>query len=491
MPTSELGLPAPRLTCAPTDWLTDAEIDQPGPGRRDRVSRAARGLRRLRGLSGRHGRPDQSQFQHLPGARLGRLRRDRCPPRAEARPIRRSGRTDHRTQHPAQPGERRHRDVVRRTGRARPRRHARRGLASPSPRSRRPRPDPSDRRLRNRAVDRSSPDSDSIRVRRRSSRAWSASGPSWSSRPARPGARPGVDRPDRRGSRWGRGRAYPRWAERGPWLVARGTAAAMPEDPGRAELLRGPRGTRHLVPMPGAWILPSDDDPWAGPPNIVQASDGSGSGKIGDPSVPKGTLHVQDGAPGAAGEPAEGDWLVRVAKTNPCLPGCTARFNATPAAARSHLVRALRTDRRSGCRRASRTLASGIVLTQDQLVAPSEAANPGRQHRGRQGTIAPVILLVPHRPGRRRRQDRADAGVLGLRPEPQRPGPASDRLRVRPDGDLDYLGPVAIGQANDGSTNALFLVQTLQGPVLDPHGRLRFASGSRRCVPSPKVTRRP
>jgi hypothetical protein len=40
-------------------------------------------------------------------------------------------------------------------------------------------------------------------------------------------------------------------------------------------------------------------------------------------------------------------------------------------------------------------------------------------------------------------------------------------LRVRPDGELDYLGPVDVSRDGaDGSTYGLFVVQTAQGPNL-------------------------
>ena len=104
---------------------------------------------------------------------------------------------------------------------------------------------------------------------------------------------------------------------------------------------------------PGVWILPSDVDPWAGPPNNVQATDGSGSIKIGDPSVPAGTLHVQDGAPGADGQAREGGWLVRVAKTNPCQPWMYCAFQLDPQPAPGvtwyELVGPTRAPRRPPC----------------------------------------------------------------------------------------------------------------------------------------------
>ncbi len=111
---------------------------------------------------------------------------------------------------------------------------------------------------------------------------------------------------------------------------------------------------------------------------------------------------------------------------------------------------------------------SRIVLTQDQLVASVGGGNvPIGSIVVARALIAPVI--VPSFP--------PDAGAVAGKIGPMRVYWASDptlsapdlhqiALRVRPDGDLDYLGPVSIGQANDGSTNALFLVQTLQGPVL-------------------------
>lgn len=77
---------------------------------------------------------------------------------------------------------------------------------------------------------------------------------------------------------------------------------------------------------PGIWILPSPADPWAGPPNNVTATDGSGTIRFGDLSVPAGTLHVQDGATDTGLE-GEGLWLVRGMVTNSCPPGAFCRLN--------------------------------------------------------------------------------------------------------------------------------------------------------------------
>jgi hypothetical protein len=72
---------------------------------------------------------------------------------------------------------------------------------------------------------------------------------------------------------------------------------------------------------PGTWILPSADDPWAAPSPSTQATDGQGSARIGDASVPDGTMHVQDGGFRAGLDPKEGVWLVRKVLSNPCQPG--------------------------------------------------------------------------------------------------------------------------------------------------------------------------
>ena len=64
---------------------------------------------------------------------------------------------------------------------------------------------------------------------------------------------------------------------------------------------------------PGTWILPSADDPWAAPSPSTQATDGQGSALLGDASVPRGTMHVQDGGSRAGLDPKEGAWLVRAA----------------------------------------------------------------------------------------------------------------------------------------------------------------------------------
>ena len=69
---------------------------------------------------------------------------------------------------------------------------------------------------------------------------------------------------------------------------------------------------------PGTWILPSPADPWAGLPNNVTATDGSGTFHIGDLSVPAGTLHVQDNGGDPGVDPREGSWLVRAMVTNAC-----------------------------------------------------------------------------------------------------------------------------------------------------------------------------
>ncbi len=73
---------------------------------------------------------------------------------------------------------------------------------------------------------------------------------------------------------------------------------------------------------PGMWIVPSAVDPWAGPPNNVTAPDGSGSITLGDRSVlPAGTLHAQDEAGSLIDSgPTEGVWLVRLALSNDCPP---------------------------------------------------------------------------------------------------------------------------------------------------------------------------
>ncbi len=71
---------------------------------------------------------------------------------------------------------------------------------------------------------------------------------------------------------------------------------------------------------PGTWILPTADDPWAGPPNDAQATDGSGAYRVGDRAMPEGTLHVQDDALGPYVEATEGVWLVRRVFSNTCPP---------------------------------------------------------------------------------------------------------------------------------------------------------------------------
>lgn len=222
---------------------------------------------------------------------------------------------------------------------------------------------------------------------------------------------------------------------------------------------------------PGVWILPSDVDPWAGPPNNVQATDGSGSVKIGDGSVPAGTLHVQDGAPGADGLAREGDWLVRVARTNPCQPWMYCAFQLDPQPAPGvtwyELVGPIAAPE-AAVSIPGRPSTSRIVLTREQLVAAVGGGNiPIGSIVVARAVIAPVI--VPSFPP----DTGAVAGKIGpilvywaSDPTLSAPDLHQIALLVRPDGDLDYLGPVAIGPANDGSTNALFLVQTLQGPAL-------------------------
>src|SRR6185295_12528762 len=115
--------------------------------------------------------------------------------------------------------------------------------------------------------------------------------------------------------------------------------------------------------------------PWASPPNNVQATDGSGSIRIGDRSVPKGTLHVQDGAPGAEGQPREGVWLVRAAKASDCPPGhlCVLHLEPQPAWGVTWyaLVGPIALPHAAAVAPAppSAPLPSGIVLNQDQLVS--------------------------------------------------------------------------------------------------------------------------
>jgi hypothetical protein len=242
----------------------------------------------------------------------------------------------------------------------------------------------------------------------------------------------------------------------------------------------GPSGVPGKIPTvwsqcPGVWILPSDVDPWAGPPNNVQATDGSGSMTIGDPSVPKGTLHVQDGAPGADGPPREGDWLVRVAKTNPCQPWMFCAFQLDPQPPPGvtwyELVGAITAPDAVAVAPLPPAvpLPPGTVLTQDALIA---AVTSGSVPIGSvviaTATIAPVIL--PSFP--------PDAGTVTGKIGPLRVHWASDpslqaadlqqiALRIRPDGELDYLGPVDISNTSSyGSTNGLFLVETSQGPIL-------------------------
>ncbi|MDP9484095.1 MAG: hypothetical protein M3P84_12845, partial [Chloroflexota bacterium] len=110
-----------------------------------------------------------------------------------------------------------------------------------------------------------------------------------------------------------------------------------------------------------------------------------------------------------------------------------------------------------------------LVLTRDQLV---EALGSGVVPIGSiviaNVTIAPVILpSFPPEQG-------TVAGKIG----PIRVHWASDpslsatdlhqiALRVRPDGEVDYLGPVGTSRDGaDGSTYGLFLVQTARGPTL-------------------------
>ena len=75
--------------------------------------------------------------------------------------------------------------------------------------------------------------------------------------------------------------------------VARSTAGCGSGRPCLPEVQDGPRTQASSAdPLswsqcPEHWILPSADDPWAGPPNSVQATDGSGIMTIGDRSVPE------------------------------------------------------------------------------------------------------------------------------------------------------------------------------------------------------------
>jgi hypothetical protein len=62
---------------------------------------------------------------------------------------------------------------------------------------------------------------------------------------------------------------------------------------------------------PGTWILPTAADPWPGPGDYA---------KVGDGSMPAGTLHVQDNALGTYVEASEGVWLVRRVFSNACPP---------------------------------------------------------------------------------------------------------------------------------------------------------------------------
>lgn len=234
------------------------------------------------------------------------------------------------------------------------------------------------------------------------------------------------------------------WLRIGPPLPCPRPPAATGA-PARAGTLGGPLAWSQC---PGTWILPSATDPWAGPPNNVQATDGSGVIRTGDSSVPAGTLHVQEGDL-AALTPKEGDWLVRLAaSSSPCPPGSLCPLIPPwepPAGARwfELLGPIARPDATAFGPSAS---PSPVVLRQDGLVAgvTSGAFATGSIVVAR-ATIAPVILSsFPPDPG-------AIVGKIGRitvhwgsDPGFAVPDPGPIALRVRADGGLDYLGPAIL-----------------------------------------------
>ncbi|HEX7471796.1 MAG TPA: hypothetical protein VF323_01840, partial [Candidatus Limnocylindrales bacterium] len=231
---------------------------------------------------------------------------------------------------------------------------------------------------------------------------------------------------------------------------------------------------------PGTWILPTDGDPWAGPPNNVQASDGSGSIRFGDLSVPDGTLHVQDGAGQADLQPREGVWLVRSALTNACPPWAQCPPPSDTRAPQPHVT----WYELIGPVIASETSAAGpsvaaspdpgnpgggplqdesVVLSQARLVA---AVTTGGYPAGTiliaRAAIAPVILAslppdqntVVGKIGPLRIHWASDP-VLGLR------DPHPVVVRIRADGELDYLGPATLDGDRSFASSTVPIAQGL------------------------------
>jgi hypothetical protein len=225
---------------------------------------------------------------------------------------------------------------------------------------------------------------------------------------------------------------------------------------------------------PGTWILPSADDPWAAPSSSAPTPGNPADIGIGDLSVPAGTLHVQDRRDLGTLDPVEGVWLMRAAVSNacsssaPCPAGNGNGIDPQPGVTWYELVGPIAAPKPAPVAPAG-PLPSGIVLTQEQLIASiGSGAVPIGSLLVAKATIAPVIL--PSFP--------PEVGTVAGKIGPIRIHWASDpslvaadlhqiALRVRPDGELDYLGPVDIRNTSaDGSTNGLFLVQTLHGPML-------------------------
>lgn len=229
---------------------------------------------------------------------------------------------------------------------------------------------------------------------------------------------------------------------------------------------------------PGTWILPFEGpDPWAGPPNVSQATDGSGSIAIGDLSVPDGTLHVQDDAQHANLDARGGLWLVRAAVTNACPPWarCAAPTNPDvprPGITWYELVGPIVPPAPTGPGPKQSTppsappSASRIVLSRDRLL---EAIG---NH-----TFAPGTILIT---------DTTFAPVLQPAEVPAlgdivakvgdievhwdsdtNIGPrdsAYSVVRIREDGGLDYVGPATL--APDGDAYASSPVPVAQGLLL-------------------------
>jgi hypothetical protein len=248
---------------------------------------------------------------------------------------------------------------------------------------------------------------------------------------------------------------------------------------------------------PGTWILPFEGpDPWAGPPNVVQATDGSGSIAIGDLSVPDGTLHVQDGAQHADLDARDGLWLVRAAVTNACPPWarCPAPTNpdaprpgitwyelvgpivppaptapgpkqstppsVTPSAPPSASRIVLGRDRLVEAIR-DRTYPPGTILITDTTFAPVL-----------QSTEVPALGDIVAKVGDTEVHWDSDTNI-GPRDSPY------SVVRIREDGGLDYVGPATL--APDGDAYASPAVPVAQGLIL-VHGWFYRPTFNLRCV---------